>query len=168
MFSSRKVRTVLVSGAAVVAALTLTAGQSTAATGCIPVSGRYVEHAVGGPECLSPVDLCIAGDYRGDISGSFAGSATALIATADTASTTVSAFTSNSTITGAVKRYRGALLVKNAGVFTSTPDGSIVDLQTIVGGTGRLAGATGFIRASGTFSFTDGGTSVYEGSVCLP
>jgi hypothetical protein len=113
------------------------------------------------------VGLCIAGDYRGDIVGSFTGSASALIATPDTPVTMVSAFTSNSTITGAVKRYRGTLQVKNAGVFTSNPDGSIVDLQTIVGGTGRLAGATGFIRASGTFSFTDGGRSTYEGSVCL-
>jgi len=168
MLSSGKARTILISGAAVVAALTLTAGQSAAATGCIPVSGSYLEHAVGGPECLSPVGLCIAGDYRGDIAGSFAGSASALIATADTPTTTVSAFTSNSTITGAIKRFHGTLQVKNAGVFTSTADGSIVDLQTIVGGTGRLAGASGFIRASGTFSFTDGGISSYEGSVCLP
>jgi len=167
MFTSRKARTLLVSGAAVIAALTLTAGQSAAATGCIPVSGSYTEHAVSGPDCLSPVGLCIAGDYRGDIVGSFAGSASALIATPDTPVTMVSAFTSNSTITGAVKRYRGTLQVKNAGAFTSNPDGSIVDLQTIVGGTGRLAGATGFIRASGTFSFTDGGRSTYEGSVCL-
>ena len=168
MFSSAKTRTILVSGAALVAAVTLTAGQAAAATGCFPVSGRYVEHAVSVPECLSPVGLCIAGDYRGDIAGSFAGSASALIATADTASTSVSAFTSDSTITGSVKRFRGTLQVKNAGVFTSKPDGSIVDLQTIVGGTGRLAGATGFIRASGTFSFTAGGMSSYEGSVCLP
>ena len=41
MFTSRKARTLLVSGAAVIAALTLTAGQSAAATGCIPVSGSY-------------------------------------------------------------------------------------------------------------------------------
>lgn len=168
MFSSRKARTTLISGAAVVAALTLTAGQSAAATSCLAISGSYLEHAVSGPECLSPVGLCIAGDYRGDIVGSFAGSASALIATPDTPVTTVTAFTSNSTITGAVKRFRGTLQVKNAGVFTSKADGSIVDLQTIVGGTGRLAGATGFIRASGTFSFADGGRSEYEGSVCLP
>jgi hypothetical protein len=48
-------------------------------------------------------------------------------------------------------------------VFTGTPDGSIVDLQTIVGGTGGLAGARGFVRASGTFSAATGGTSQYEG-----
>ena len=70
MFSSRKIRGVVISGVAVAAALTLTAGQSAAASGCFTVSGRYTEHAVAGPECLSPVGLCIAGTYRGDISGS--------------------------------------------------------------------------------------------------
>ena len=73
MFSSRKIRGVVISGVAVVAALTLTAGQSAAASGCFTVSGRYTEYAVTGPECRSLVGLCIAGTYRGDISGSPAG-----------------------------------------------------------------------------------------------
>ena len=167
MFSPRNIRGVAISGVAVVAALTLTAGQSAAASGCFTVSGRYTEHAVPGPECLSPVGLCIAGTYRGDISGSLRGSATTVTPTADTPTTSVLTFTSDSTITGAVKGNRGTLVVKNAGVFTTRPDGSIVDLQTVVGGTGKLAGAQGFVRASGTFSAVSGGTSEYEGSVCV-
>ena len=167
MFSRSKIRVVVVSGVAVVAALTLTAGQSAAESGCFKVSGRYTEHAVTGPECRSPVGLCIAGTYRGDISGSFSGSATTITPTADTNTTSVLTFTSDSTITGTVKGKRGTLIVKNAGVFTTRPDGSIVDLQTIVGGTGTLAGAQGFVRASGTLSAADGGTSEYEGSVCV-
>jgi len=51
--------------------------------------------------------------------------------------------TSDSTITGAVKGKRGTLIVKNAGVFTTLPDGSIVDPETIVGGTGKPTGARG-------------------------
>jgi len=167
MFTSRKIRGVVVSGVAVVAALTLTAGQSAAQSGCFPVAGRYTEHAVSGSQCLSPVGLCIAGTYSGDISGSFSGTANAITPTADTPTTSVLAFTSDSTITGAVNGRHGALIIKNAGVFTTTPDGSIVDLQTIVGGTGKLVGAQGFVRASGTFSGADGGTSEYEGSVCM-
>ena len=69
MFSPRNIRGVVISGVAVVAALTLTAGQSAAASGCFTVSGRYTEHAVTGPECRAPAGLCIAGTYRGDISG---------------------------------------------------------------------------------------------------
>ena len=57
MFSPRNIRGVVISGVAVVAALTLTAGQSAAASGCFTVSGRYTEHAVTGPECRSPVGL---------------------------------------------------------------------------------------------------------------
>ena len=168
MFSPRNIRGVVISGVAVVAALTLTAGQSAAASGCFTVSGRYTEHAVTGPECRSPVGLCIAGTYRGDISGSLRGSATTVTPTADTfATTSVLTFTSDSTITGAVKGHRGTLVVKNAGVFTTLPDGSIVDLQTVVGGTGKLAVAHGFVRASGPFSAVSGGASDYEGSVCV-
>jgi len=48
MFSPRKIRGVVVSGVAVVAALTFTAGQSAAESGCFKVSGRYTEHAVSG------------------------------------------------------------------------------------------------------------------------
>jgi len=121
----------------------------------------------------SPAGVPVAGGIvhrrhlPGDISGSFSGSANAVTPTADTPTTSVLTFTSDSTITGAVKGKRGTLIVKNAGVFTTKSDGSIVDLQTIVGGTGKLAGAQGFVRASGTFSAADGGNSEYEGSVCV-
>jgi hypothetical protein len=46
--------------------------------------------------------------------------------------------------------------------------GPIVDLQTIVGGTGDLTGATGALRTQGTFSLVNGGRSAYQGTVCLP
>ena len=104
---------------------------------------------------------------EGPISGSLRGSATTVTPTADTPNTSVLTFTSDSTITGAVKGNRGTLVVKNAGVFTTRPDGSIVDLQTVVGGTVKLAGAQGFGRASGTFPAVSGGTSDCEGSVCV-
>lgn len=159
-------RTVLTTGAAVIGALTLTAGQSAAGERCIEVRGSYVEHAVSGPDCASPVGLCIAGTYRGDIDASFSGAASSIVTTADTPATSVSLFTSDSTITGRVKQWRGSLIVKNAGSFAGAGDGSIVDLQTVVGGTGQLSGATGSIRASGTFTFPDGGRSQYVGTVC--
>ena len=159
-------RTVVTTGAAVVAALALSAGQSAAGERCIEVPGSYVEHAVGGPDCASPVGLCIAGTYRGDIDASFSGAASSIVTTADTPTTTVALFTSDSTITGRFKQWRGTLIVKNAGSFAAGGDGSIVDLQTIVGGTGQLSGATGSIRASGTFTVTGGGQSQYVGTVC--
>jgi len=94
--------------------------------------------------------------------------ATSIVATADTPSTTVQLFTSDSTVTGRAAGRAGTLIIKNAGAFASGGTGSIVDLQTIVGGTGDLAGASGALRAEGTFSFPDGGRSRYTGTVCLP
>ncbi len=109
---------------------------------CRTVSGRYTERDAGGAGCASPVGLCIAGEYRGDVRGAFDGAATALIPTADTTSSGVVLFTSDSTITAHIGNRSGTLVVKNAG-------------------------ASGAIRASGTF--VDGaGTSEYTGTVCRP
>ena len=131
---------------------------------CRSVEGSYDEHAVVGPDCASAVGLCIAGTYRGGIRGPFEGRAASISDTNDDA---VKAFTSDSTIAASVGGRRGTLIIKNAGAFTANPDGSIVDLQAIVGGTGELEGATGTLRASGTFSFADGGRSQWQGTICL-
>ena len=153
---------------AALAAVLLPAASAQATTGCRQVSGDYVERPVTGPDCASPVDLCIAATYRGDIRGEAQARATSIVPTADTPTTSVQVFTSDSTITAKVAGRSGTLIVKNAGAFSSTGDGPIVDLQTIIGGTGRLTGATGTLRAQGTFTFPDGGRSRYTGTVCLP
>jgi hypothetical protein len=165
--SARSARPAVTLGAAAVVLL-LAPGPADASATCRSVEGSYVEHAVPGPDCLSPVGLCIAGTYRGDIRGEFSGQATSIVTTADTPVTTVALFTSDSTIAARTGGRSGTLLVKNAGSFTSNPDGSIVDLQTIVGGTGGLVGASGSLRATGTFSFATGGRSTWAGVVCLP
>ncbi|GAB1692826.1 DUF3224 domain-containing protein [Krasilnikovia sp. M28-CT-15] len=138
-----------------------------AAAHCSTVTGNYDERPVTGPGCLSPVGLCIEATYRGGVTGKAEGSATSIVATADTPATTVQLFTSDSTLTGKIAGRSGTLTIKNAGAFASGGDGSIVDLQTITGGTGELTGATGALRAQGTFSFPDGGHSRYSGTVCV-
>lgn len=143
-------------------------GAAIAQARCHTVKGVYDEHPVFGEDCDSPVGLCIAGAYRGVINGPFEAQATTLIQTDDTPATSVQLFTSTTTITTSVAGRAGTLLIRNAGAFTGNPDGSIVDLQTIVDGTGELDGATGTVRASGTFVFPSGGSSSYEGVVCLP
>lgn len=138
------------------------------AQSCKAVNGHYVEHAVQ-ENCLSPVGLCIAGEYSGGIKGSFEGAATSLVPTADTPTTSALLFTSDSVIHAQVNGKTGDLMIKNAGVFRSIGDGEIVDLQVITGGTGDLEGATGVLRASGLFNPATGmGESNYIGSICLP
>jgi hypothetical protein len=140
------------------------ASSSNAAQACRTLEGRYREHAVGQP-CTSPVGLCIAGEYSGDIRGPFEGRATDITPTGQ-APTDVLLFTSDSTITAKVGSDQGTLVIKNRGVYQPAGTGSIVDLQTIVGGTGAFASATGDIRAEGTF-VNGQGESTYKATLCL-
>jgi len=135
---------------------------------CAPVSGFYEEHETSGADCTSPVGLCIVVDYHGDLTSTLTGQATSIVPSADTPTTSVLAFTSNSRFTGRVRGRRGTLDIRNAGAFRTAGSGSIVDLQTVIGGTGDLAGVSGEVRASGTFSPTTGGRSTYTGSLCRP
>lgn len=154
-------------GLAVTALLVTSAGVS-AGPSCKKVEGHYVEHIVT-ENCNSPVGLCIAGEYFGDVRGAFFGAATTLAPTADTPATAVLLFTSDSTIHARISGKEGDLTIKNAGAFQSNGAGHIVDLQFITGGTGQLNGVTGAIRASGTFDSATGmGESDYEGEICLP
>lgn len=164
MTTSRFTRAALACGGAVTAMLVLASGSHAAAL-CTTVEGRYAEHDASGPGCTSPVGLCIAGEYRGDVRGAFSGEATALLPTADTPATGVVLFISDSRIDARIGGRTGTLLIKNAGAFRTVADGSIVDVQTIVGGTGDFAGASGAIRAAGTFT-AGAGTSTYTGTVC--
>lgn len=161
-------------GGAVAGLALLVAGSGAgAASPCFDVKGQYDEHAVS-EGCASPVGLCIALTYSGGLRGDAFGTATTIVPTVDTGTpaspgTGVLAFTSDTVVHATVKGRTGDLLIKNAGVFQPTGNGDIVDLQTITGGTGELAGATGALRASGTFSpVTFSGSSRYVGQVCLP
>ena len=148
-------------------AVLLAAGDTGAWSGCQEVRGRYHEEATT-EGCDSRIGLCITAEYTaGPIEGTFFGRATSLVESADTPDTAVSFFTTDSTIEGRVLGREGTLLVKNAGAFRAAGLGEIVDIQTIIGGTGELAGATGVLRASGTFTFAAGGDSDYEGTVCI-
>jgi hypothetical protein len=148
------------------AGLALLATNVHAQTSCQQVVGHYVERIML-ENCLSPVGLCIAGEYGGVIKGSFDGMATSLTPSDDTPTTGVVLFTSDSVIHASMRGKQGDLLIKNAGAYRTIGDGDIVDVQVIVGGTGELAGASGVLQASGVF--VDGsGESEYIGSVCLP
>jgi hypothetical protein len=151
--------------AATAVVLVLLAGPGAAAgTSCRSVQGTYDEEPTT-DGCTSPVDLCIAATYQGDLRGTAFSQATSIVPSADPATAaSVAFFTSKTRLT----TRQGDLLIRNAGAFTSVFDYSIVDLQTIIGGTGGFRGASGSLRATGTFAFPAGGRSTWAGTLCLP
>lgn len=147
----------------------LTADSLSAAAECRTVNGHYAEHAVDPTSCPSPVGLCIEGNFSGRIRGAFAVTATSLTPTSDTPTTAVVHFTGDGVIHARIGTREGDLFFKSAGAFHTAGTGEIVDLQFITGGTRELAGASGALRASGTFDPIAGsGESEYTGTVCLP
>lgn len=140
------------------------AGQAAAASKCKNVRGHVTSHTVT-ENCPSPIGLCAGGQFYGAIRGELFLVATTLTPTQDTPATGVYIFTGD----GVVKTKEGDILTKDAGALNLAPgsSGDDVSIVTITGGTGAYAGATGRLRASGTFSET-GGEFSYEGEVCTP
>jgi hypothetical protein len=134
---------------------------------CIQVSGFYDEQAVTSG-CTSAVGLCTTYRYQGNLVADNFFTAETIVPTADTQATEVVFATGESILTNVhVAGRRGTLTIKNAAVFHTTGGGELLDVQTIVAGTGDLTGATGVIRTVGNF-VNGAGRSVFDGFVCLP
>ncbi|HLM58718.1 MAG TPA: hypothetical protein VK422_21620 [Pyrinomonadaceae bacterium] len=140
------------------------AGSASAAARCKNVRGHVTSHTVT-ENCSSPIALCAAGQFYGAIRGEFFLVATSLTPTQDTPATGVYIYTGDTVI----KTKEGDIHTKDAGALNLTPGstGDDISIVTITGGTGAYAGATGRLRASGTFS-ESGGEFSYEGEVCTP
>ena len=118
---------------------------------CRNVNGHFAIRAVAPTSCPSPVGLCIEGEFSGGIRGPFTVTATSFIVTADTPTTAVVLFTGDGVIRVRIGDKRGDLFLRPPERARSVGTGEIVDLQFINGGTGALTGASGVLRASGTF-----------------
>lgn len=147
--------------AAGAASMLLLGAAADAESACRSFSGSYSEQFAP-TDCTS---FCIAAQYTsGPLHGTFHG----VVSMSENAGTQgVSLFTTDTVATVNGWGMSGTLTIENAGAFATGGRGDIVDLQTIVGGTGDFAGASGAIRASGTFdSITGTGTSRFTGTVC--
>lgn len=146
------------------AAFPTSVGNAAAASRCKNVRGHVTSRTVT-ENCSSPIGLCAAGEFYGAIRGELFLVATSLTPTQDTPVTGIYMFTGDNV----VKTKEGEIYTKDAGALNLTPGGSGDDISivTITGGTGKYAGASGTLRAYGTFSET-GGEFSYEGEVCTP
>jgi hypothetical protein len=142
-----------------------TSGSSAmSASKCKSVRGHVTSRSVT-ENCTSPINLCAEGQFYGAIRGDLSLVATSLTPTQDTPVTGVYLFTSDDVI----RTKEGDIYTKDAGALNLTPGstGDDVSIVTITGGTGAYTGATGRLRAYGTFSET-GGEFSYEGEICTP
>jgi hypothetical protein len=144
-------------------AIILTVGGGTLAQAAesVELSGRMEGISnFSGPDCGSATGVC----SRFTSSGSIIGDGVVFVDTPPSADGISKAHTVITTVDG-------DLTCSETAVFDLTPesDHAFVDLCIIDGGTGRYAGATGYIQESGTFDFeTNVGAASYVGRLILP
>lgn len=137
------------------------AGAAAATPRCHKVVSVVTLAADPEPTCGSPIGLCAGGELRGTLRGSSEFVGTSFTPTVDTAATGTVLLTGDNTIHTA----RGDIFTKDAIVLATTGDGEFAEVDTIVGGTGDYAGATGQLIGTGTF--IDGvGEGLLIGEIC--
>jgi hypothetical protein len=146
--SSNWTKLVVITVIAVIA-LIIVSGVATASSNCRKVNGKLI---------LNPDTT---GSYSGDIKGNSAFSQTSFDFTNIP---DVALLTGNNLI----HTDSGDLMTQDAIVLRTTGAGEFAEVDTVVGGSGAWAEATGVIQAVGTFTFEAGGTGDYSGEICIP
>lgn len=154
---------VVASIAATVAGASL-ASQATAQPATVNVKGTFANQIFTGPTCAAPAGLCFKGRFLGDIEGPDAGSVNSLTPTQQPdvvlgdASTTI--HTRAGDLTCAHEQF----------VLNTSPasDGHFAWLCEITSGTGRYAGASGYLQGVGvTPDPAKPSTGTYVGKITL-
>jgi hypothetical protein len=144
--SSNWTKLVVITVIAVIA-LIIVSGVATASSNCKKVNGKLI---------LNPDTT---GSYSGDIKGNSAFTGTSFT---PTDIPDVAVLTGNNII----HTDDGDLMTQDAIVLRTTGAGEFAEVDTVVGGSGAWAGATGVIQATGKFTFAAGGTGDYSGEIC--
>lgn len=143
-------------------ALALGAGASAGADPrCRSVHSRVELTASSDPGCTSPIGLCASGVLRGNLRGTSEFIGTSFLPTVDTGTTAVVVLTGDNII----HTRDGELYTKDAIVLATSGAGEFGEVDTVVGGTGVWANASGKLVGTGTFA--DGvGEALLVGEVC--
>lgn len=130
----------------------------------LPMSGTFETPTFTGPSCPSPVGLCFAGQFRGTLTGPSEGVLNSLTPTAQAGVSLGDAFV-------VIRDRHGDVVCSNQQVIVNlspTSDGEFSFVCEITSGTGRYAGATGYLHGTGTAppgTGQDSGT--YAGKIVL-
>lgn len=109
--------------------------------------------------CPSAVGLCANVTFKGGLHGTSNFVGTSLVPSVDVATTGIVLLTGDNHIQTA----DGDLFVKDAIVFNTTGNNEFAEVDTIVGGTGDFAGATGRLLATGANN-----EGSFEVEICRP
>ena len=158
---SRWIRFAVLSLSAVLAVVIV--GNVAAASACKKINGKLTLQALPSTACSSDISLCASATLSGDLTGVSSFIGTSQDTTFDTETTAVILLTGDN----AIQTSGGTLLTKDAIVLQTIGAGNFAEVDTVVGGTGEWAGATGLFRAHGTFAGGIG-QGDYVGEICTP
>jgi hypothetical protein len=139
------------------------ASPATAESGTVKVKGTLANQTITGPDCASPVDLCFKGEIRGSLKGRDEGIVQTLMPTSDPDVVFGEADLK-------IQDKQGDLNCRELFVLNISPtdDGHFSWNCEITGGTGRYAGASGYLHGIGNASPTTGATTAtYRGVITL-
>ncbi len=150
---------------AAVAAVAALAAAAPARAAVLKVKGHYSSQLAEGPDCTAATKRCFVGKIYGeDISGSFTGGINSITPTAQADVMLVDAVTTITTTRG------NLYFAHQQAVYNVNPKGrgEFSWILRITRGTGRYAGATGYLQGSGnTPPSTGKSTSTYVGEITL-
>ena len=151
----------LIAGAAGIAGLT---GQATADPSKMKLTGNIETLLAAGGDCAAPAGLCFAGDVKGVLSGSIEGEINTITPTQQADVSLVDATTTIHTHDGDLN-FAHEQVVYNT---NPTGRGEFSWILEITSGTGRYAGATGYVQGAGNAPPSTGvSTSTYAGEITL-
>jgi hypothetical protein len=111
--------------------------------------------------CSAPAGLCGSVVWHGSLEGTSSFTATSQLTSVDTPATSVVLITGDNLL----NLPGGTLSTKDAVVIRFAGNGDFAEVDTIMGGTGDYANASGAWRALGVFQ-DNMGRGHYEGEVC--
>ena len=155
--------------AAIAALIALASGPGPASAKPEFVNGHFTLKPPGQSECPPdlPLGICMSGTVDGRVHGSFTFIPEHFTPTDDSPTTllTTGSASVNADDGTFQCEHAGAIEIGNDG---PRADGPFVSLCNITGGTGKWAGARGYMRITGTFTLDQGGIGSYDGKLVLP
>ncbi len=156
-----------ISAFALAGLLVLLGGSEASARSCRTVYGHFINQVLvpAGPDCNSPVGFCVSGKAIGGLKGDFLATIMTFTPAPNVGETQVAFITANLVLQ---TRY-GDLVMRENAASNQDPNGhgDLGSVVTVVGGTGKWAGATGRLRVWGNLTVNESDVN-YEGEVCRP